>query len=44
MVYLAMFSTKIDKNLTFFGPHKIEMSHYFLVFGTLLNLGLFFSI
>ena len=25
----------------FLGPHKMKMSHYFLVFDTLWNLGLF---
>ena len=29
MVYLAIFSTTIDKILCFMGPHKIKMSHYF---------------
>ena len=28
-------------NLMFFGPHKMKMSHYFSVFDTLWNLGLF---
>ena len=26
----------------FLGPHKMKMSHYFSVFDTLWNLGLFF--
>ena len=41
IVYFAMFSTIIDKNLMFLGPHKMKMSHYFSVFVTLWNLGLF---
>ena len=27
MVYFAMFSTMIDKNLMFLGPHKMKMSN-----------------
>ena len=41
MVYLAMFSTTIDKILWFLGPHKMKMSHYLSVSDTLWNLGLF---
>ena len=39
MVYLAMFSTTIDKILYFLGPHKMKMSHYFAVSDTPWNLG-----
>ena len=35
-----MFSTPIEKNYVL-GPHKMKMSHYFSVFDTLWNLGLF---
>ena len=41
MVYLAMFSTTIDKILCFSGPHKMKMSHHISVSDTLWNLGLF---
>ena len=35
MVYLAMFSTTIDKNVMFSGPHEMKMSHYILVLDTI---------
>ena len=42
IVYLAMFSTTIDKILCFMGPHKMKMSHYFSVLDPIWNLGLYF--
>ena len=42
MGYLAMFSKTIDKSYVL-GPHKMKMSHYFSVFDTLWNFGLFFD-
>ena len=43
MVYLAMFGTIIDqiKSNLFLCPQEMKMSHYFSVFDTLWNLGLF---
>ena len=43
MVYLAMFSTTIDKFLCFMGGHKMKTSHYFSVLDTLWNMGFFGS-
>ena len=40
MVYLAMFSTTIDKILCFMGPHKMKMSHYFSVLDPIWILGI----
>ena len=34
-VYLAMFSTTIDKFLCVMGPHKMKMSHYSSVLDTI---------
>ena len=41
MVYLAMFSTTIDKILCYLGPNKMKISHYFSGLSTLWNLGFF---
>ena len=35
MIYLAMFSTTIDKILYFMGPHNMKMSNYFSVLDTI---------
>ena len=40
MVYLAMFSTPIDKIICFMGQHNMKTSHYFSVLDTLWNLKL----
>ena len=41
MVYLAMFSTALDKNVMFLGPHKMKMRHYFISLWYPLELGTF---